>query len=155
MLADKEIILAGSNYSFKKILYYAAYYFIAAVLFVSGVSKIIDPQPLLDTLSLIKFLPDELRIAIATALPMVELTLAIILIGKIKVKLALLLTTILFFSFLTFSVYGTIAGMEADCGCFGSTIKSDISWRMVGRNLLFLILNILIIKKNFKSKLQS
>ncbi len=147
MLANKEIILVGSNYSFKKIMYCTGYYFIATVLLFSGISKIIDPQPLLDTLTLIKFLSEETRILIATALPILEITFTILLLGKIKVKITLVLTSVLFFGFLAFSIYGTLAGFDADCGCFGNTIKSEIGWGMVGRNLFMLLLSIININR--------
>ncbi|MCX6149231.1 MAG: methylamine utilization protein [Ignavibacteriales bacterium] len=134
-----------ANLSLNKLFYYTGYYFIAAVLFVSGVSKIIDPQPFLETLNLIKYLPEEVRIAIATALPMIELVLAVLIIGKIKVKITLLHTTVLFSAFFAFSLYGTIAGFNADCGCFGNTVKSEIGWGMVVRNFLFMIIATIVV----------
>lgn len=132
-------IVAGINKHVKsKYLYYTSYYFITAVLLVSGITKIINPQPLLDTLNLIKFLPEEIRIVMATALLLFELTLAILLVGKIKVKLTLLLTSGLFFLFLAFSVYGSVAGFNTDCGCFGDSLKSSFGISMIIRNLFFM-----------------
>ncbi|MCX6149240.1 MAG: methylamine utilization protein [Ignavibacteriales bacterium] len=143
----------AANLSLNKLFYYTCYYFIAVVLFVSGVSKIIDPQPLLDTLNLIKILSDEIRIAIATALPMVELTIAALLIARVKVKLTLVLASILFFSFLVFSVYGTIAGFNAECGCFGKIYNQKFNTVLIIRNIIFFIISINLWFNKKKKKL--
>lgn len=133
----------------KNIAYAAGYYLIAGVLLFSGISKILDPMPLIETLKLVLNLPEEYLIAISSVLPIIEITLGIALILKIKPKLVLLLTSVLFAAFFLFSFYGTVVGLKNDCGCFGSIVKSEIGWWMVGRNLLFIIINIFIMKKNF------
>jgi len=118
------------------ILYHAGLYLIAGVLLFSGISKIIDPMPLIETLKLVASLPEEFLIIIATILPVIEIGLGVMLVLKIKPKPVQLATLILFGAFLAFSIYGTIIGMKNDCGCFGSIVKSEIGWGMVGRNML-------------------
>ena len=129
----------------KNILYYAGFYLIAGVLLFSGISKIIDPIPLIETLKLVAKLPEDIFIIIATVLPIIEIGLGLLIIMRIKPKPVLLTTLILFGAFLAFSIYGTIIGMKNDCGCFGSLVKSEIGWGMMGRNIFLLVVNILIV----------
>ena len=123
-------------------------YLIAGVLLLSGVSKIIDPWPMIETLKLVAHLPEEFLVTISAILPIIEITLGITLILKVKPKLVLLLTLVLFAAFFLFSVYGTIVGLKNDCGCFGSIVKSEIGWWMIIRNLFLLSILLLLIKKN-------
>jgi hypothetical protein len=60
---------------------------------------------------------------------------------KIKPNVTLPMVAMLFFVFFTFSIYGTVVGLDADCGCFGNTIKSEFGWGMILRNTLLFILS--------------
>ena len=128
-----------------RIAYYSGTYIIAAVLLISGISKILDPLPLIETLKAFTKLSEDILIITATILPVIEIGLGLLLMLKIKPKPVLYGTLILFTVFLVFSVYGTIKGMNNDCGCFGSLVKSQIGWGMVIRNLGFLIVGGLLI----------
>ena len=134
----------------KNIAYYAGLYLIAGVLLFSGISKILDPMPLIETLKLVAKLPEDILIIIATILPIIEIGLGILIVLKIKPKPVLIATLALFAMFFVFSVYGTIIGLKNDCGCFGSIVKSEIGWWMVGRNLCFLVLTNAIIFNYYK-----
>jgi hypothetical protein len=127
-----------------KIFYHAGIYLIAAVLLFSGISKIIDPMPLIETLKLVAKLPEDILIIIATILPILEIGLGILLVLKIKPKPVLFATLALFAAFFVFSVYGTIIGLKNDCGCFGSVVKNEIGWGMVGRNGVLMIIDVLL-----------
>ena len=129
----------------KNIAYYAGLYLIAGVLLFSGISKILDPMPLIETLKLVAKLPEDILIIIATILPILEIGLGILIVLKIKPNQVLIATLALFALFFAFSVYGTIIGLKNDCGCFGSIVKSEIGWWMVGRNSCFLIVNTIIL----------
>lgn len=132
----------------KSIAYTAGYYLIAGVLLFSGISKILDPMPLIETLKLVANLPEHLIIGISCLLPIIEISLGILLVLKIKPKLVLPVVLVLFASFSLFSVYGTVVGLKNDCGCFGSLVKSEIGWGMVVRNMLLLgVITSTIIKK--------
>lgn len=134
--------------SLKNIAYAIGLYLITGVLLFSGISKIIDPLPLIETLKLVLNLPENMLIIIATILPIVEISLGVLLVLKIQPKTVLLATLVLFAGFFLFSVYGTIVGLKNDCGCFGSILKSEIGWRMVERNALLLgVITSFIIKK--------
>lgn len=124
-----------------------AYYFIALVLLISGISKILNPENFLNTLNVtLNFIGENITILIATALPVIEVSLSLMLLFKIKVKAALLITLILFIGFLLFAVYGFIAGFDVDCGCFGSIDWSEFGVGMIIRNIFLLILSIVLYK---------
>jgi len=123
VVKDKKI---GSlkEIKIKKYIYFVSFYIITAVLLFSGIVKILDPLPLMETLKLITIIPASLHIIFATLLPVVEIGLAVLMIMKIKPKITLATVAVLFAAFLGFNIYGTIAGIGTDCGCFGNTIKS-------------------------------
>jgi uncharacterized membrane protein YphA (DoxX/SURF4 family) len=138
-LTDFSVFIKSSN--IKSSAYSIGYYLIAVVLLFSGISKILNPIPLIETLKLIAKVPEEMLIIVAAVLPIVEISLGVLLILKLKPKPVLLTTLVLFAAFFLFSVYGTIVGLKNDCGCFGSLVKSEIGWGMIYRNgmLLFIV----------------
>ena len=117
-------------------------YFLSVVLLFAGLSKIINPSPLIDNLSAVfGFLPETVIISIVSLLPTAEVGLGLLLIfslyyGKIKDKrkTILLITTLMFGLFWAFSIYGYILGMKNDCGCFGNLINTYTNGIMVTRN---------------------
>jgi len=50
---------------------------------------------------------------------------------KIKLKTTTKAVVFLFAIFLIVSVYGTLTGFGADCGCFGNVVKSSFGWGMI------------------------
>jgi len=126
------------------------YYFICAVLLFSGVSKIIDPTPMIETMKAAFKVNENLLIFTATILPIVEIALALLLIMKIQTKKTLLLATVLFFCFFVFSIYGTVIGLNIDCGCFGSAVTSEFGIAMIIRNLILLTVVIWLAMVNKK-----
>ena len=82
-----------------------------------------------------------------------EIALGLMLLLKIQTKKALLTTTVLFFSFFVFSIYGIVIGLNVDCGCFGGAIKSGFGITMILRNLFLLtvIIWLAIVNKKFVS----
>lgn len=142
------------KFSLSKLFYYSTYYLIIGVLLFSGIAKIIDPLPLIKTLEAFKLFSfiswgDGINIFIATTLPIFEIGLAILLILKIKLNVALPLTLIFFTGFLIYSIYGYYLGLTNDCGCFGDIIKSEFGVGMVVRNIIFVkIVTYLSLYKN-------
>ncbi|MBS3945664.1 MAG: hypothetical protein KGZ42_09225, partial [Melioribacter sp.] len=135
------------------LLYQIACYGISFVLLFSGVSKVIDPQPMLETIKAVINVSEELQIASATLLPILEQTLGVMLLLRIRVKETLVAVTILFMFFFLFSVYGlvrllfggTVIGLENDCGCFGKVVDSSFGIGMVIRNIFFLLLSLFVL----------
>jgi len=142
--AIKRFLSIDYKLTFNHIFSLIAFYLLTAVLLFSGIAKIIDPLPLLNTLKQITFLSTELQIIIATLLPVVEIGLAFLMLTKSKLKMVLPIVAMLFAAFLAFSIYGIFAGFGADCGCFGNVVKSSFGWGMIFRNTLFLVLSLVI-----------
>jgi len=95
---------------------------------------------MLETIKAVINVSDELQIAAATLLPLIEITLAVMLLLRIKEKETVIAVTVLFLFFFLFSVYGTVIGLENDCGCFGKAVESSFGIGMVIRNLVFLLI---------------
>lgn len=133
------------------ILWGVLYYFIAAVLLFSGVNKIIDPTPMIETINHVPLLQKVTEILPFGEvwwglLPIIEIALGLLLVLKIQTKKTLLAITVLFFGFFALSVYGTIIGLRTDCGCFGGAVKSEFGWGMIVRNLILLVLATVTLK---------
>lgn len=124
------------------------YYLIAAVLLFSGVTKIIDPAPFVETLKAAFKFSDDLNILFATLLPIVEIGLGQMMLFRIKQKETLVIVSILFFCFFVFSIYGTVIGLNKDCGCFGTVVKSEFGLIMIIRNLVLLTVIIWLTNAN-------
>ena len=106
---------------------------------------------MLETIKAVINVSEELQIAAVTLLPVIEITLGVMLLLKIRVKETLIAATILFLFFFLFSVYGTVIGLENDCGCFGKAVESSFGIGMVIRNILFLLLSLTVLIK-FENK---
>lgn len=124
------------------ILWWVLYYFISAVLLFSGVSKIIDPVPMIETMKATFRIDESFLIFAATGLPIIEIALGLMLVFKVQTKKTLLATLLLFFGFFVFSIYGTAIGLNNNCGCFGGGVKSEFGMTMILRNLILTFLNI-------------
>jgi len=116
------------------------YYFIVALLLFSGTSKIIDPLPTIETLKAAFKFSDEINLLIATALPIIEIALALMLLLKYKQRITLIAINVLFLFFFLFAVYGTVIGLNIDCGCFSNVVKSEFGITMILRNLILFLL---------------
>ncbi|KAF0147910.1 MAG: Methylamine utilization protein, partial [Ignavibacteria bacterium] len=57
------------------------------------------------------------------------------------------ITVLLFLVFFLFAVYGTAIGINEDCGCFGSVLRSEFGWMMIVRNAVLLTISIIVTKK--------
>lgn len=106
---------------------------------------------MLETIKAVINVSEELQIAAATLLPVLEITLGVMLLLRIRVKETLIAATILFLFFFLFSVYGTVIGLENDCGCFGNMVESNFSFNMIIRNFIFLLVAFLY-KSNMENK---
>ena len=122
------------------------YYFIAVVLLFSGVNKIVDPLPMMETMKAVFKVNENLLILAATILPVIEIGFGLMLVFNVETKKVLFAVIILFFCFSTFSVYGTIIGLNNDCGCFGSNVSSEFGVRMIIRNVILLVITLLLNK---------
>ena len=136
MLKGFRRVSTGGGMIFKNILKII----LALILIISGTSKIIDPEGAIGLLSVIPVFPRFLIIPTVSLLPVIELSIGFLLLLNIYQKLTTIVAFLLFLSFLSISVYGSIIGLNSDCGCFGSLIESKIGWKMIFRNSIFLLI---------------
>jgi len=129
-----------------ELIWRSLYYFIAVVLLFSGVTKIVDPIPMMETMKAVFKVNENLLILAATILPVIEIGFGLMLVFNVETKKVLFAVIILFFCFSTFSVYGTIIGLNNDCGCFGSNVSSEFGVRMIIRNVILLVITLLLNK---------
>lgn len=122
-------------------LFSLSYYFIALVLLFSGISKIINPENFLKALNVtLGIFRENTIVLIATAFPVFEISLGLMLLIKIKVKETLIAVLLFFVAFTVFAIYGTIKGFDINCGCFGSSVSSEFGVTMIVRNVLLLVI---------------
>ena len=131
-------------------IYLIGYYGVCGILLFSGALKIYDPEPTAEVLKAAFKLSDEPVLIISTLLSVFEIMIALLMILKLYEKRVLLLVFVLFICFFAFSVYGTIIGLNIDCGCFGNAVQSEFGLWMILRNLILTIIAFLLMKTNRK-----
>jgi len=123
------------------LFYNLSRYLLGTILIVGGLAKLIDASGLLNILHEFTFVNQTMALWIATLLPVLEIGLSIALLAGWELSISLSSTIILFGSFLGFSIYGWYTGWSVDCGCFGNLVESQIGWRMIFQNGIFLSLS--------------
>lgn len=83
-------------------------------------------------------------------LPVIEITLALMMIYNHKRILILNLIICLFSSFTFLAIYGTLIGIQTDCGCFSNIVKSEFGVTMILRNLIITAITIWLLIENKK-----
>ncbi len=128
----------------KTFFFFLFYYSIIVILFFTGFAKVLNPISLINTLKIFPF-PDELILVTATLLPIFEISLAVMLLLKIRLKLTKIFVVLLFSFFFLISLYGFYLELDNDCGCFGNVIQSSFGWGMILRNFILLCISFFII----------
>ncbi|MEW6653654.1 MAG: MauE/DoxX family redox-associated membrane protein [Bacteroidota bacterium] len=145
--------VARQSTAIRRILYSVFYYSIAAILLFSGVSKIIDPLPTIETIKAAFKFSDEINLIVAAILPVTEVTLALMMLFRYKQRMTLITINVLFFFFFLFAVYGTVIGLNIDCGCFSNVVSSKFDITMILRNIILttIVLWLVFVNKRFAS----
>jgi hypothetical protein len=95
-------------------------YFIASVLFLTGIGKLLDVPGFIEVIDTYKIIPTFLQPAIAVSMVLVELKIAENLFRKINLKITALAATALHIGFALLATLTLLRGVEvANCGCFG------------------------------------
>jgi uncharacterized membrane protein YphA (DoxX/SURF4 family) len=98
----------------------AARLFLAGVFIFAGWPKLIDSDGTIRSVRAFKLLPEALIVPFGYALPMVELTVAALLIAGLFTRVAALLTAGMMLMFLFGIVMAWARGLSIQCGCFGN-----------------------------------
>jgi hypothetical protein len=121
-------------------------YFIASVLLLTGIGKLLDVPGFIGVIDTYKIIPTFLQPAIAVSMVLVELKIAENLFRKINLKITALAAVALHICFTLLATLTLLRGIEVpNCGCFGVfwarpltiiTVAEDIF--MVGACVLLL-----------------
>jgi len=137
----KEHIIVVIQYIFRFIL--------GGLLIFAGVLKMQDNTTLFESVAYIPWLSIGIKSMIIDTLPYVEIAAGSLLIFKIFDKVILPVNSLIYLSFLIFAIWGLSTGIEMDCGCFGdldsssfigSLLGSEMGWKMVIRNSIFVLM---------------
>jgi len=121
---------------------------LAAVFAWAGLAKVGDLALSRLTVRSYQLLPEELADLIGNVLPFVELALALLLLVGLGTRVAACLASLLLLTFIIGVGSLWIRGIEAACGCFGTTLLSDgspASYPLIlARDLALLILAVFV-----------
>jgi hypothetical protein len=95
-------------------------YFIASVLLLTGIGKLLDVPGFIEVIDTYKIIPTFLQPAIAVSMVLVELKIAENLFRKINIEITALAATALHICFTLLATLTLLRGIEVpNCGCFG------------------------------------
>ena len=92
---------------------------LAAVWLVSGSIKLSDPGQTYLAVKAYDLLPDGVLRPVATALPLLELTLGVLLLAGLVTRVAAVVSAVLLAAFIAGVSQSWARGLTIDCGCFG------------------------------------
>lgn len=92
---------------------------LAAVWLVSGSIKLSDPGQTYLAVKAYDVLPDGLLHPLATALPLLELALGVLLLAGLLTRAAAVVSAVVLVAFIAAVAQSWARGLTIDCGCFG------------------------------------
>jgi thiol-disulfide isomerase/thioredoxin len=117
---------------------------LAALFLVAGLSKLGARARWVETVQALE-LPRRTATPVVVALPILELTIALLLAIDATVS-AGAIAAIAFLSLLTVGVVNAVLrGRTPECNCFGQVASSRLGWGTVARNLLFVAVAVLVL----------
>ncbi|MFN1835976.1 MauE/DoxX family redox-associated membrane protein [Balneola sp. MJW-20] len=116
-------------------------YIIGGVFLAAGVIKFLDPEKTSDIIVFFEILPHEQAIAFVYLTALVEVTLAILLVIKVKPKWTGAAITGLCFVFVCISLLGWLNNWNLACGCFGRFSYGKFDGMMTLRNSVLLVMS--------------
>jgi protein-disulfide isomerase len=99
--------------------------FLGAVWLWASLSKLHNPRGFVQTVRAYDATPEWLSRAIGYGLPVLELSLAVLLILGVAVRLAAIASAVLFVIFLIGLIQASARGLKLECGCFGGGGTTD------------------------------
>lgn len=128
-------------------------YIVAAVLAVSGVTKLVDPENTLIFIKSLGLIPLAAILPLLSLVTALELQLAVLTAANIHITQISIIVLMLFGAFFLISLAALITGMWVDCGCFGPLSFADVGWPMVVRNGLILLFGVMLNKTCVNTKI--
>ncbi len=118
---------------------------IALVFAFSGIEHLRNPWLFLNTIFKYEFLNGYSAVFAAALMPVLQLTLATMLLSGTERRLGLWVSTLLFFFFLSIQIIAKIRGLEISCGCFGS-FSEPISMKTIGLDMTLMFASLYCLK---------
>jgi uncharacterized membrane protein YphA (DoxX/SURF4 family) len=119
-------------------------WFLALILLVAGVGKLLDRKKFVSTVATYEVLPFRFSHLYARGLPWVEFILGFCLLVGLFTHISAILTVLLLLSFIVAVTINLIRGKDLDCHCFGNLTQEKISIHVLLRNLFLLFLTLFI-----------
>jgi uncharacterized membrane protein YphA (DoxX/SURF4 family) len=135
---NKEKVITVTQFLFRIIL--------GGMLVFAGILKVQDGTTLFESVAYITWLPITFKSLIIDFLPWIEIIAGSLLILPFFDNISIPVTGLIYLSFFIFAIWGLSTGIEIDCGCFGdldsssfigALLGSEMGWRMVIRNGIF------------------
>lgn len=144
-----EILPVKSNILFT-VIFGVAYYAIALLLTFSGLAKLYNPYLLLDTLRLAIPLPAIMIVGLVSFISILETVVGLMLVLRIRPETNLKIVSVLFGLIFVYSIFGNVAGIEGEAGCFGGIISSYFNFSMVINVALYFLISVLLMIKEIE-----
>lgn len=120
---------------------------LASVFLLAGVEKVREPRLFVRQVAAYHVLPSALVKPLAYALPWGEILLAVTLLAGFEMKVSAGISTSLMVAFSLLIGINLVRGRkDIDCGCFGVRHPEKISLKLLGRDLLFLLFSLVLLR---------
>ncbi|TQF73259.1 DoxX family membrane protein [Rhodococcus spelaei] len=122
---------------------------LAAVWLISGWIKFADPTQTVVAVRAYQLLPEDLVRPVASALPMLEIALGLLLVVGLGVRLTAIVSVLALATLIAAVASAWARGLSIDCGCFGGGGAADVDgWdyaREIARDVGFMALAVWLI----------
>lgn len=112
-------------------LHLVAAWIFGGVFIFSGIVKVRDPQLFLMQIRGFHLLPDPYAAWLALGLPWLEIFCGIAVLFGFMRRGGLLLLGMALVLFLTVLSYAWVSGLDIECGCFGSAVKTSLRMELL------------------------
>ncbi|MEK9627772.1 MAG: MauE/DoxX family redox-associated membrane protein [Nitrospinota bacterium] len=122
-------------------------YFIASVLLLTGIGKLLDVPGFIKVIETYQIVPSSLQPAVAVSMVLIELKIAENLFRSLSLKLTALAATALHIGFTFLATITLIRGIEVpNCGCFGVFWARPLTYITVGEDIFMVGICFLLLK---------
>jgi hypothetical protein len=122
-------------------------YFIASVLLLTGIGKLLDVPGFIEVIDTYKIIPTFLQPAVAVSMVLIELKIAENLFRKINLKITALAATALHVCFTLLATLTLLRGIEVpNCGCFGVFWARPLTFITVAEDVFMVGVCVLLLK---------
>jgi putative oxidoreductase len=113
---------------------------IGLVFIVASIEKIAIPEIFAANIEAYQILPVPIINIVALIIPWLELICGIFLISGVFLRSSSFISSVLLIAFIFLLSSAIMRGLKIDCGCFGASGKSEVSWVRVIEDILLLLL---------------